>query len=73
MTDVQIVLSWTKVSEATSYVVHHKLATESDWIDSDDLGDVDTATISGLTASTLYDVSISAVKDTQVSEKAETV
>jgi hypothetical protein len=52
--DTEITVSWTLVSNTTSYMIHYKAADDADWIDSDDLGDVNTTSISNLAASTTY-------------------
>jgi hypothetical protein len=50
-TETEITVTWTKVSGATSYIVHYKLSTEEEWINTQDLGDVNTFTITGFTES----------------------
>ena len=60
-TDVQITMSWTKVSGATSYIVSHRLTGQTAWISSANLGDVSAYTVTGLSASTNYDITVTAI------------
>ena len=53
-------MQWTKVSGATSYKIHHKLSSGDTYTESVALGDINSYTITGLTASTTYHVAVSA-------------
>jgi len=63
-------VSWSKVAGATQYMVHHKQSSSSIWIDSSILGDVSTYTITGLTASTSYHVTVTALNSAGSSPKS---
>jgi hypothetical protein len=58
-----VTITWLKVADATSYIVHYRLSSEEEWINSEDLGDVNEFTISDLNESTNYDVSVTALND----------
>ena len=63
-------VSWNKVSGATSYMVHHKLNSASTWTDSASLGDISAYTITGLAASTTYDITVTAINSAGSSPKS---
>jgi hypothetical protein len=69
-TDVQLTVQWNNVIGATSYEIHHKLSTDSNWIDSTSLGDVSTHTISGLTALNTYHVAVTSISSAGSSPKS---
>jgi chitinase len=72
-TDEQITVRWTKVSSATKYTVHHKLTSSSEWINSAEQGDVNTFTITGLTASISYHVAVTATNYYSSSSKSSSI
>jgi len=61
ITDRTIRLNWSSSTGATSYKLHYKLSSSSMWIETADLGNVRTYTISGLTATTSYDFTVTAI------------
>jgi FtsH-binding integral membrane protein len=54
-------------------MVHHKLASSSEWTNSAELGDVSTFTITGLTASTTYHVAVTAINNDGSSPKSSSI
>jgi len=69
-TDTQISVTWSKSTGATSYMVYHKLTSSSVWINSANLGDFSSYTITGLTASTSYHVTVTATNISGTSPKS---
>jgi len=70
-TDGQATVSWTQVSCATSYVVHYNINGQTAVLTQSTSSTA--ATIAGLTASTSYDISVTAVNSVGTSPQSSTI
>jgi hypothetical protein len=68
-----ISIIWTKLAGATSYFVLYKLATDTAYTSSGDLGDISTYTLSNLLESTSYHFSVTAKNSAGYSPKSNDV
>jgi len=66
-------VTWTKKTGATKYMVHHKLSSSSMWVNSAELGDVNTYTITGLSHSTAYHVAVTAINSVGSAAKSSSI
>jgi hypothetical protein len=72
-TNKQVAVTWTNVTNATLYMVHYKLTNSTVWTNSAYLGNIASHTITGLSASTSYYVTVTAIDSSGSSKKANEI